>query len=87
MKKVFLAATCLLACSSSSTDKDKNLFPPEPDCKGTEVMPYQGTNPQVMSSIAIGTLQDGFDLNGDGVPDNKLADVASLAASSIMDAF
>ena len=86
MKKVFLAAT-LLACSSSSTDKDKNLFPPEPDCKGTEVMPYQGTNPQVMSSIAIGTLQDGFDLNGDGVPDNKLADVASLAASSIMDAF
>ena len=41
----------------------------------TRSSPFAGTNPQVISQLAIGTADDGFDLDGDGKPDNKLAAV------------
>jgi len=53
---------------------------------GDGVTPYAGSNPQVISSLAIGSVEDGFDLDGDGKPDNKLAAVSSLAMSAITDA-
>ncbi|MEO8840397.1 MAG: putative metal-binding motif-containing protein [Kofleriaceae bacterium] len=52
---------------------------------GDPVTPYAGTFPQVINSLAIGGVQDGFDLDGDGKPDNKLSAVGSLAMSAITD--
>jgi hypothetical protein len=54
---------------------------------GDSVTPFMGTNPQVISKLAIGSVEDGFDLDGDGKPDNKLAAVSSLAQSAIDDSF
>jgi hypothetical protein len=41
----------------------------------------------VISELEIGSVEDGFDLDLDGDPDNKLAAVGSLARSAIDDAF
>jgi hypothetical protein len=41
--------------------------------------------PQVINKLAIGAAADGFDLDHDGEPDNKLAAVASIAKSAIDD--
>jgi hypothetical protein len=54
---------------------------------GESITPYSGTFPQVISKLSIGSLEDGFDLNHDGKPDNKLSAVSSLAQSSIDDSF
>ena len=75
----------LAACGSDSSPHV--LFTPKPECKGDAVVPYMGTNPQVISQLAIGSAGDGFDLNGDGKPDNKLGGVSSLAQSAIDDSF
>jgi len=48
---------------------------------------YAGTNPIVISKLEIGGPEDGFDLDGDGKPDNKLSAVAGLAKSAIDEAF
>jgi putative metal-binding protein len=64
----------------------KVLFTPKPECMGEAVTPYSGTFPQVISNLSIGSVEDGFDLDGDGKPDNKLAAVSSLAMSAITDA-
>ena len=82
----FGAGALLAACSGS--DDKKELFTPKPECDpNTAVTPYAGSNDMVISSLAIGAASDGFDLDGDGKPDNKLAAVGSLAASSIQDSF
>jgi hypothetical protein len=52
---------------------------------GESIVPYMGSHEQVISALEIGTAMDGFDLDGDGKPDNKLAAVASLAGSAIAD--
>jgi hypothetical protein len=88
MNRVLLATTILAACTSNNGgDKPNPNFQPKPECAGETISTLGGTFPQVISSLAIGTLADGFDLNGDGMPDNKLSAVASLAMSSITDSF
>ena len=62
------------------------LFTPKPECKGDAVVAYMGAHPQVISTLAIGGAKDGFDLDGDGDPDNKLASVSSVAMGPIADA-
>jgi hypothetical protein len=54
---------------------------------GQSVTTLGGMHPQVISSLQIGALTDGFDLNNDGMPDNKLSAVSSLAMSSITNSF
>ena len=76
----------LLICGCG--DKaDKVLFTPKPECMGDAVVPYAGTFPQVINTLAIGRrrrwLRSRRRRQG---PDNKLAAVASLAMSSITDA-
>jgi hypothetical protein len=85
MKKVLLAVLISGACGGG--DAKKELFQPKPECMGDAVTPYAGTFPQVISNLSIGQVSDGFDLDGDGKPDNKLAAVGSLAMQSITDAF
>ncbi|MDX2094045.1 MAG: putative metal-binding motif-containing protein [Kofleriaceae bacterium] len=75
------------ACGDDGTDKPDTLFPDKPECEGAAIQPFAGSNPMVISKLAIGSAQDGFDLDNDGDPDNKLAAVGSLAQSSIDDSF
>src|SRR6185503_1770444 len=72
--------------NNATTGPNQN-FTPKPECMGESVTTLGGTSPQVISSLSIGMLSDGFDLNNDGMPDNKLSAVSSLAMSSISDAF
>jgi hypothetical protein len=83
MKKLLLLGSIALVASACSGDDKKQLFTPKPECKGDAITPYAGTFPQVISTLSIGTVQDGFDLDGDGKPDNKLAAVGSLAKDAI----
>lgn len=83
MKKVCLAVILVAACGSDSARKQ--LFTPKPECMGDPIVPFAGTNVQVIDTLAIGSVQDGFDLDGDGKPDNKLSAVSSLAQSQIDD--
>lgn len=63
------------------------LFEPKPECEGEAITPLSGQHQSVISFLEIGTLEDGFDLDGDGDPDNKLSSVGSLARSAIEDSF
>lgn len=78
-------ATILGACGDDGGGTE--LFPPKPACNDTAITPYQGMQQQVISNLEIGSATDGFDLDHDGHPDNKLAAVASLAKSAIADSF
>ena len=83
-----LVCTLLAACGTDSKPTGHgNLFPPKPECMGDPVTALSGTDTQVISSLEIGTVADGFDLDHDGKPDNKLAAVGSLAKSAIDDSF
>ena len=81
MKKVCLALVLVAGCGSDAARKQ--LFTPKPECMGDSITPYMGTDPVVINTLAIGSLMDGFDLDGDGKPDNKLSAVSSLAQSQI----
>lgn len=87
MTKIWLGLFVFLGVAACSDDAKRVLFTPKPECKGDSVVPYMGTNPQVISRLAIGSGGDGFDLDGDGKPDNKLGGVSSLAQSAIDDSF
>jgi len=80
---LFASIAWLAACNG---DDGTNPFEIKHECKGDAVIPYQGTQPQVISKLEIGSKDDGFDFDGDGKPDNKLAAAASLAKSAIEDA-
>jgi hypothetical protein len=54
---------------------------------GDPIVPYMGTFPSVISSLQIGSSSDGFDLDGDGKPDNKLGGVGPLAGDALTTAF
>ncbi|HTR50029.1 MAG TPA: putative metal-binding motif-containing protein [Kofleriaceae bacterium] len=87
MKKRLFVVVLAAAAACSSSSPPKQLFQPKPECMGDAVVPYMGTDQSVINTLAIGSLEDGFDLDGDGKPDNKLSAVSSLAQSSIDDAF
>ena len=73
--------------ADAAPDARAPLFTPKPECMGASIAPLAGTSPQVISNLTIGSLTDGFDLDGDGKPDNKLSAIAALAASPIGDSF
>ncbi len=85
MKKLVLCVLFASACGGDDGGGRDPLFTPKPECMGASITPFQGTNPQVISKLAIGTIADGFDLDGDGKPDNKLSGVSSLAQDAIDD--
>src|SRR3569623_800161 len=80
MKKALIICLLVGACGG---DDPRQLFTPKPECKGDAITPYAGTFPQVINTLNIGSVQDGFDLDGDGKPDNKLSAVGRLAMSAI----
>jgi Putative metal-binding motif len=80
-----LAGLPLAACSGDDggTTKLPPLFEPKPECTGQAVAQFTGMQTQLISKMAIGTQANGFDLDGDGHPDNKLQGVGSIANGSI----
>jgi hypothetical protein len=80
----FVSASLLLA-SCGGGGSEANLFEEKPECTGEPITAYAGTSPQVINKLGIGAAADGFDLDGDGKPDNKLAAVSSVAKSAIDD--
>jgi hypothetical protein len=72
------------ACGGGETTLPP-LFEPKPECVGDPISVLNGQHRQVISFLEIGSLADGFDLDGDGDPDNKLAGVGSLAGEAILD--
>ncbi|HEU0031194.1 MAG TPA: putative metal-binding motif-containing protein [Kofleriaceae bacterium] len=78
-------AALLVACGDDG-GSGGDLFPPKPECEGAAVTAFAGMQPQVIRTLEIGGADDGFDLDRDGDPDNKLAAVSSLAKSAIDDA-
>lgn len=75
---------CALGCGEDPALPP--LFEPVPECEGDAVVTFAGDHQNVISTIEIGDLADGFDLDGDGDPDNKLAAVGSLARTPIEEA-
>ncbi len=88
-KPVFCLVGSVLAVAGCSDNKGKthDLFTPKPECSGAAIMPYMGSHLQVINKLAIGSKEDGFDLDGDGMPDNKLSAVSTIAQSAIDDSF
>jgi hypothetical protein len=83
--QALLIAVCGLAACGSS--KKTDLFTPKPECKGEAVDPLKGEVKMLISDLTIGDAQDGFDLDGDGKPDNKLSPVGAIALGPLQDAF
>ncbi len=88
---VFASVFALGACGGSDDNPTEADAAPgsEPavECEGDSVVALSGSQRMVFSGLAIGSADDGFDLDGDGEPDNKFAGVASLAAEPIAAAF
>jgi hypothetical protein len=80
------AAGLLLPTFGCGSDAKPPLFEPKPECEGEAVVPFAGDAQNVISALTIATLEEGFDLDGDGEPDNKLAAVGALAREPIEEA-
>ncbi len=91
VSSTFVATAALLlaaGCSSPGVDKPGTIFPTKPDCEiDSPVVPLGGDQQMVISFLEIGKAEDGFDLDGDGDPDNKLSAVGALARGAIEDSF
>jgi hypothetical protein len=87
VKAVSCVVSILFVAGCGSDEPKTPLFEAKPECMGESIVPLQGQNAMVISDLEIGELEDGFDLDHDGEPDNKLAAVGSLARSSIEDSF
>jgi hypothetical protein len=75
-----------LATAGCGSDPLPPLFEPKPECEGAAVVPFGGDAQNVINALTIGTLEEGFDLDGDGDPDNKLAAVGGIARDPIEEA-
>ncbi|KAB2904412.1 MAG: hypothetical protein F9K40_06940 [Kofleriaceae bacterium] len=73
------------ACGGDDDTTLPPLFEPKPECEGQSISVLEGQHRQLISFLEIGDLADGFDLDGDGDPDNKLAGVGSLARDAILE--
>jgi hypothetical protein len=82
-----LAALALATAACGSDAGEPPLFEPKPECQGDVIVPFAGVQQQVISFLEIGATEDGFDLDRNGTPDNKLAGVGGLANGAILDSF
>ncbi len=78
-----------MAMAPSPDMSPNQALVPRPECQpGTlKVAPLHGDRQMVISQLKIADFTEGFDFNGDGKIDNKLAPLGSIANSSISDAF
>jgi hypothetical protein len=85
MHRVLFAFVVLAVIGCGGSGKEP-LFTDNPECEGEAVTPYAGAHAVVISELAIGETQDGFDLDHDGNPDNKMSAVGTIAGPAIEDA-
>ena len=78
--------TAIVVAGSGCNGK-KDPFAPVPECMGPSVVPFMGSRTMVVSSLAIADADEGFDLDLDGKPDNKLSPLAALANDTIKMSF
>lgn len=69
--------------TTTAPDAGPPLFEPEPECEGASVVPFLGDHAVVISTLQIGTAEQGFDLDRDGEPDNQLANLGTFANPEI----
>ncbi len=82
-----LALGMAVSCGGEDDSQPENLFDLKPECEGEPITALQGSHQMVISALQIGSVEDGFDLDGDGEPDNKMASIASLAMVPLEDSF
>lgn len=87
MKRSIYAVLAMAIVIGGCGEDKPPLFEERPECTGDVISPGAGQHQQVISFLEIGTAEDGFDLDRDGEPDNKLAAVGQLARSAIEDSF
>ena len=71
----------------AAPDARGSLFVEKPECNSTPLVPFAAGRALLVSSLGIGSQTDGFDLDHDGLRDNKLAGLGPLARASIAEAF
>lgn len=76
-----------IAVGTFGCNSKKDPFKPVPECMGPSIMAFQGSRQMVVSSLAIADADEGFDLDLDGKPDNKLSPLAALANDTIKTSF
>jgi hypothetical protein len=84
MRSSRLVSTLFLAAAAcGGGDGNQSLFPERPECDGESIVPLAGKHAMVIAFLEIGALEDGFDLDNDGEPDNQLAGIGGLAGEAI----
>jgi hypothetical protein len=96
VRPLALAALLLAGCGGGDDDaplpdlpdagEPPGRFDEPAECGGTPMTPATGSPSLVVSRIEILTLEEGAELDGDGVPDNQLAALSSLAGPALADA-
>ena len=81
-----VAALCAACGGDDGEETLPPLFEPKPECAGEMITPFAGQHGQLINTLEIGSAMDGFDLDGDMKPDNKLAGVGALAGDAIQSA-
>ena len=76
-----------MPAADAAPDARGPLFVEKPECNATPLVPFAAGRALIVSSLGIGAQTDGFDLDRDGVRDNKLAGLGPLARASIEEAF
>jgi hypothetical protein len=87
MKRFQLAALAIVLAACGGGDDDGALFEEKPECEGAAIAPLDGQHHMVISFIEIAGMDEGFDLDRDGEPDNQLYGVSDLAREGIEDSF
>ena len=76
-----------IVVASVGCNGKKDPFKPVPECMGPTIVPFMGSRTMVVASLAIADADEGFDLDLDGKPDNKLSPLGSLANDQIKMSF
>jgi hypothetical protein len=87
MHRLLVFTWAVVGVAALGCGHKKNPFAPVPECMGPTIVPFHGDRAIVAASLAIADADEGFDLDGDGKVDNKLAPLGSLANDQIKMSF
>lgn len=85
MRRLLIVSAICVAGIGCGSKKDP--FAPVPECMGAAITPFMGSRQLVVASLAIADSDEGFDLDLDGKPDNKLSPLGALGNDTLMTSF